>query len=285
MIVIKDFTSILSADRNTRASVLAAIREVYDGLWERNVGTDGGQTLRWTGRIVIVAAVTTAWDAAHAVVASMGDRFVLLRLRTGDGRQRAGRGAVRNTGGEVGMRQELADAVGGLVAHMDTNPHQLSDAEVEQVVKVADLVTLARSAVERDFRGDIEFAHDPEAPTRFAKQLVQLLRGAIAIGMTPTEAMRLVRRCACDSIPPLRRDILLDLVEHPNSRITDVRKRVCMPRTTVRRGLECLHMLRALVCEEAEEISRNNKEYTVVRYRLADGLDQETLLSVTGRTA
>jgi hypothetical protein len=59
-LVIKDFTSILSADRNTRASVLAAIREVYDGRWERNVGTDGGQTLTWTGRIVIVAAVTTA---------------------------------------------------------------------------------------------------------------------------------------------------------------------------------------------------------------------------------
>ena len=70
--------------------VLAAIREVYDGRWERNVGTDGGQTLTWTGRIVIVAAVTTAWDAAHAVVASMGDRFALLRLRTSAGRLEAG---------------------------------------------------------------------------------------------------------------------------------------------------------------------------------------------------
>ena len=108
-LVIKDFTSILSADRNTRASVLAAIREVYDGRWERNVGTDGGQTLTWTGRIVIVAAVTTAWDAAHAVVATMGDRFALLRLRTSAGRRQAGRGAIRNTGGEVAMRQELAD--------------------------------------------------------------------------------------------------------------------------------------------------------------------------------
>ena len=44
LLVIKDVTSILSADRNTRGSVLAAIREVYDGRWERNVGTDGGQT-------------------------------------------------------------------------------------------------------------------------------------------------------------------------------------------------------------------------------------------------
>lgn len=280
-LVIKDFTSILSAARETRGMVLAAIREVYDGKWERNVGTDGGQTLAWTGRIVIVAAVTTAWDAAHAVVATMGDRFALLRLRTGTGRREAGRGAIRNTGDEAAMRQELAAAVGALVEHMDSNVYQLSDDEIEQVVKAADLVTLARSAVERDYRGNIEFAHDPEAPTRFAKQLVQLLRGAIGIGMAPAEAMRLVRRCAADSIPPLRRDILLDLAEHPLSRATDVRKRISQPKTTVRRGLECLHMLGALVCEETEKTGSDGKEYTVSRYRLADGFDRDTLRSVT----
>src|SRR5262249_12884356 len=80
ILVIKDMTTILSSDRNTRGSVLAALREVYDGRYERNVGSDGGQTLTWTGRIAVVGAVTTAWDAAHAVVSVMGDRFVLLRI-------------------------------------------------------------------------------------------------------------------------------------------------------------------------------------------------------------
>src|SRR6476660_3848447 len=120
-LVVKDFTSILSAARETRGMVLAAIREVYDGRWERNVGTDGGQTLTWTGRIVVVAAVTTAWDAAHAVVATMGDRFAVLRLRN-TGRQEAGSGAIRNTGDETAMRKELAAAVGTVIAGMDPNP-------------------------------------------------------------------------------------------------------------------------------------------------------------------
>ncbi|MBR1290147.1 hypothetical protein [Bradyrhizobium ottawaense] len=283
-LVIKDFTSILSADRNLRGTVLAALREIYDGRWERNVGSDGGQTLTWTGRIVVVAAVTTAWDAAHAVVASMGDRFALLRLRTNaEGRKAAGTGAVNNTGGEIAMRKELAGAVGGLIAHMKTEPYELNEDEVEKIVKVADLVTVARSAVERDFRGDIEFAHDPEAPTRFAKQLVQLMRGAIAIGVEPVEAMRLVQRCACDSIPPLRRDILLDLAEHPGSRVSDIRKRISQPRNTVRRGCECLHMLRVLTCEETEEDDRNGKKQTVWCYGLADEFDRETLQSMTTR--
>ena len=106
ILVIKDVTSILSADRNTRAGVLAALREVYDGRWERNVGTDGGQTLTWTGRIAVVGAVTTAWDVAHSVVSVMGDRFVLLRSNSTVGRSKAGTQAIRNTGGEVAMRPD-----------------------------------------------------------------------------------------------------------------------------------------------------------------------------------
>jgi hypothetical protein len=41
-------------------------------------------------------------------------------------------------------------------------------------------------------------------------------------------------------------------------------------------------MLGALVCDETEDVDRNGKFYTIFRYRLADNLDKETLLSVTG---
>jgi hypothetical protein len=67
LLVIKDVTSILSANRDARAEVLAALREVYDGRWSRNVGTDGRRTLDWSGRIVCIGAVTTVWDRAHDV--------------------------------------------------------------------------------------------------------------------------------------------------------------------------------------------------------------------------
>jgi hypothetical protein len=278
VLVIKDVTSILSADRNVRGTVLAAMREIYDGRWERNVGTDGGQTLTWVGRIVIVGAVTTAWDAAHAVVATMGDRFVLLRPKsTKGGRKKAGQGAISNTGNEVTMRKELAEAVGGLIAHMNTVEHSLTDTEKAQLLNAADIVTMARSAVERDFRGDIVFAHDPEMPTRFAKQLVQMLRGAVAIGMTPADGMRLALRCARDSIPPMRREILLDLAQNPDSRTADVRKRISKPRNTVRRELECLHMLQLLRCDETQEKDSQGKEYTIWRYRLDEDFDVATL--------
>ncbi len=277
VIVIKDVTSILSADRNIRGTVLAAVREIYDGRWERNVGSDGGQTLTWTGRIVIIGAVTTAWDAAHAVVSTMGDRFVLIRPRTKEGRQGAGKGAIRHTGTEANMREELAAAVGGLIGSMNTEPHQLTDGEVNQILNAADIVTMARSAIERDFKGEVVFAHDPEMPTRFAKQLTQMLRGAVAIGMTAAQGMRLAMRCARDSIPPLRREILLDLASNPNSRTVDVRRRIDKPRNTVRIVLESLHMLGLLQCEEEDVTDSQGKKRAVWRYSLAEGFDADTL--------
>jgi hypothetical protein len=76
MLVIKDVTSILSMNRDTRNLILSALREIYDGRWSRNVGTDGGRNLEWSGRLVVIGACTTAWDAAHQVVSTMGDRFV-----------------------------------------------------------------------------------------------------------------------------------------------------------------------------------------------------------------
>ena len=51
LLVVKDVTSILAMNRDTRASLLAGLREIHDGRWERNVGTDGGKSLTWTGRL------------------------------------------------------------------------------------------------------------------------------------------------------------------------------------------------------------------------------------------
>jgi hypothetical protein len=284
LLVIKDVTSILSSDRNIRGAVLAAIREIYDGRWERNVGTDGGQTLTWVGRIVIVGAVTTAWDSAHAVVAAMGDRFVSLRIDSNLGRVQSGNRSISNTGTETTMREELAAVVGGLIAHASTEETKLSDSEVEQLVKAADIVTMARTAVERDYRGDVAYGHAPEMPTRFAKQLTQMVRGGVAIGMSREQAMKLAIRCARDSIPPLRLEILLDIAMNPGSAVAEVRKRITKPWHTTKRELDALHMLGILVCEEetVEPEEEGGKAKTKWLYSLALDFDRKTLLAMVG---
>ena len=119
-------------------------------------------------------------------------------------------------------------------------------------------------------------------PTRFAKQLGQLVRGAIAIGAPVDHAMRLAIRCARDSIPPLRCEILLDIAAHPNSEPHEVHRRIGRPRHTVRRELEALHMLRLLQCQETDEENDKGKVVrTIYEYSLADAFDRATLLAMT----
>lgn len=276
VLVIKDVTSILSMNTETRAQVLGALREVYDGRWSRNVGTDGGRTLEWTGRIAVVGAVTTAWDKAHSVIASMGDRFVLIRMDSTTGRTAAGRKAIGNTGSEVEMRTELAAAAAGVLAGMNPNPVTLTDAETEVLLAAADLVTLARTGVEYDYRGDVTDAHAPEMPTRFAKQLAQIVRGGVAIGMDRLAAMRLAIRAARDSVPPMRLAIIDDVAKYPNSSTADVRRRIDKPRATVDRQLQALHMLGVLECDEADGMHRG-KPVTLWYYRLAENIEPGAL--------
>jgi hypothetical protein len=281
LLVLKDVTSILAADRNVRTGVLAALREIYDGRWERNVGVDGGRTLTWTGRLTVVGACTTAWDSAHGVIAVMGDRFVLIRSDSMIGREEAGNQAIRNTGLEQTMRGELATVVGGLISHINTTErYDLEESEIRQLIKAANIVTHGRTGVERDYKGDILDAHSPEMPTRFAKQLTHLVRGGLALGMRRAAALRLALRCARDSFPPLRSQILLDLARNPDSRPTDVSKRIIKPYRTVRRELEALHTLGLLRCDEEQTTTNDGKTQTIWRYSLADGFDRDTLLAM-----
>jgi hypothetical protein len=279
LLVIKDFTTILAMDSKIRGTVLAALREIHDGRWERNVGFAGARTLTWAGRIVLVAACTTAWDEARKAVEAMGDRFVLVRADSTTGRMESARRAIENTGREDVMRAELAKAMGGLVASADMNVRQLTSDEKDTLTKLANIVTWARSGVERDYHGAVINAHAPEMPTRFSKQLAQVARGALSLGIPTASAMQLATRCARDSLEPLRRDLLLDVAANPNTNPDEVHRRIIRPLTTVKNNLIALHTLRLLVCDERDEL-RGNRVFSVPYYHLAPELDRAVLLSM-----
>lgn len=278
VLVIKDVTSILTMDRNARGEVLGAFREIHDGRWSRNVGTDGGRTLEWVGRLIVIGAVTTAWDRAHDVIASMGDRFVIVRMDSSVGRQAAGRQAIRNTGHEEQMRRELAGAVACVLANADPSapPTTLTPQETEVLLEAANIVTLVRTGVDYDHRGDVIDAHAPEMPTRFAKELAQVVRGGIALGMTRPDALRLAIRCARDSMPPLRLAILGDVAAHPYAATKEVRQRLGKPRATVDRQLQALLMLGVLTVQE-EPIQHRGADSIQWRYTVAADIDSRAI--------
>jgi hypothetical protein len=281
LLVIKDVTSILSMSRDRRNEVLGALREIHDGAWTRKVGVDGGRSFPWTGRIVLVGAVTTAWDTAHAAIAVMGDRFALVRVDSTKGRSESGRQALRNVGHEVQMRAELADVAGRVLAAVRPELATLTEQDMDELLDAADLVTYARTAVERDHRGEVVDAHAPEAPTRFAKALGQILRGGLAVGMTRDHALAVARRVARDSMPPLRLMLLADVMDHPDATTSEVTKRVQKPRTTVDRGLQELHLLGLLAVGGGDD--GDPIRGRAWRYTLTDRVNPDTLSSLVNQ--
>jgi hypothetical protein len=271
ILVLKDFTTILSMGNDARNQVLAALREIYDGRWTRNVGTDGGQTLEWAGRLVLIGAVTTAWDSAHTVVSEMGDRFLLVRLDSTTGRVASSRQALSNVGNEIEMRHQLAASVRAALMVNPVADLTLTENEELILIRAADLVTRARTAVIRDYQGNVIGAHAPEAPTRFVKQLAQVMRGALALDMSHERALQLALRTAKDSLPPMRLACLVDIEAHPHSLVSEVRKRLDKPRSSVDRELQALHQLGLFRLEEIELGHRTEWRYSMPdeEYRLA----------------
>jgi hypothetical protein len=245
VLLLKDFTSIIEMHRDARAEVLAALREVYEGRWDRSIGADGGRTLTWTGRLGLIAGCTTAIDSAHGVVSVMGTRFLYVRLHAGD--EEIAGAAFDHAGDECPMRTELRTAVKGLLDHPLGRPYDKSEIRAP-IIALASYVARARSPVDRDQRGEIRLVMDPEAPTRLVKMLAQLWRASGVIGLDQPNAWAMVRRVGMDSIPKLRRAVLDCLAGSLTTMTTtDVAEAVEHPQQTTRRTLEDLTAHRVVI--------------------------------------
>jgi hypothetical protein len=243
VIIAKDFTSVLNMSRDARATTLAALREVFDGSWTRHVGSDGGRTLTWQGKVGLVGVVTPTIDRSHAVMAAMGERFLFYRLPT-IGAEKLARVALRQSGAKGAlMREELAAATAALLAGSeDREPRDLSEAEEQELVALATLIARIRSSVERDgYSREIELIPDAEVPTRLVLTLAQLLAGLDVLGVERSAALDLVRSVAKASAPAVRVSLLELLVRSDGPLTTTVvGQALRYPTSTARRTLEDL---------------------------------------------
>jgi hypothetical protein len=123
-------------------------------------------------------------------------------------------------------------------------------------------------------------------PTRFVKELVQIFRGALSIGIARPNAFALTMRCARDSVPPLRLAVLRDLDKNDldDCRVADVAKRLEKPWMTIDRTLQALHVLQLLKCvnvdkkrKETGEEEDSDERKTVRHYSLASGVCLDAL--------
>jgi hypothetical protein len=248
ILVLKDFTTVLEMHREERQAILAQLREIYDGRFDKVWGT--GKELHWEGRLGFIAGVTPVIDSHHAALSVLDERFLMLRIEQPKRKQVAMK-ALQNADQERRMRDELVAAVRSFMVGLPTTPPSVPEGLRTRLADLADFVTRCRSGVVRDgYRCELEYAPEPEMPARLAKQLFELLRGvALVLGHQETteEDMDRIARVAFDCLPAVRRVVLWAIAtmtgvnEHLTT--TNVAQGVQYSTATVRRALEDLQAL------------------------------------------
>jgi hypothetical protein len=237
--ILKDFGSVLAMHTETRAEVLAAMREIFDGSWTRHVGSAGGLTLTWKGKLGLLFAATGVIDAHYAVIGSMGDRFLFSRLAPASGQAQFD-SALKHVGATTHqMRKELAEAVAQLFAGRKAVPQPITKAEARRIGDTICLVVRLRGAVARDVRSrDIEAIYGAEGTARIGLALERLLAGLDTLGMERERALKVVLSVALDSVPPLRRRAYECVDKYRDVETADVAIALGLPTNTARRILE-----------------------------------------------
>jgi hypothetical protein len=248
VLVLKDPTTVLEMYQEERQAILAQLREIYDGRFDKAWGT--GKELHWQGRLGFLAGVTPIIDSYHSVLSVLGERFVLFRMIQPD-REQSARKSLDNAKVEPTMRASLAGAVQSFLAGLPTTAPEVPQEAKDRLVNLANFVTRCRSGVVRDrYRRELEYIPEPEMPARFVKQLFELLRGvAVVLGHDEAtgEDMDRVARVALDSIPAVRRVVLRAVATMPTVddtlKTTAISQAVQYASATVRRALEDLQAL------------------------------------------
>jgi len=251
VLCLKDVTSLLSQPSDTRGEVFAALREVHDGRYARELGTG---RFAWAEKLGLLGGVTEQIDRHLADIGSMGERMVHYRMRIQDDAARLSMGAIaaRNAHHETDVRAELIAGVDAFLAGLawPDEVEALGHWDQDWLGKLADLATRLRTPVTRDWKERLVLVPETEATPRLIGMCFALWKGLEACGVPDDECRRVVAECALGSVQKIRRQIvdLLMSTEKPSWSCQELGYRLGVDHTTIRHFVEelaALHIVAA----------------------------------------
>lgn len=250
IMVFKDFTTMLTMQKDARAAIMGQLREIYDKSYTKRFGT--GEEIMWEGKLGLLAGVTTAIYTSKQSYAAMGERFILYSFIQPD-REDFTERSMDNADTDMDARRD----------HIRDLFHEYLDNEIEipkelpklpvglrrEIIQLANLTTIARSAIQRDWasaKKELEYVHALEMPGRFATQL-SLLGVALMVmngGELLEEDKHILYKISLDSIDQNRRLVLQSLTKYQTTTTANMATHLKYPTDTVRRWLEDLAALK-----------------------------------------
>lgn len=217
VIVVSDFTPILSLRYDSLNEVLNCLRLVYDGKYERSVGTDGARVLSWHGKVGFLTKCTGAIENHQIMMSELGQRFIQWRFEVTNGAHEARKALEVNN--EERKNHELAEVLCGfldkILPTVDKHNRHLEPYEIGWMELAARFICRNRSVVKfyRDRPTDIEFVPAPENTPRIAKALKSLYLGMCACGIEEHNAMDTLKTVLWSCIPSTRTKTLQCILE------------------------------------------------------------------------
>ena len=208
LLVIKDFTAMLSKPQRVRDETFGRLRAAYDGSLEGAFGS-GVKKVSREATFGILAAVTPIIDHYSTVHSLLGERFI--RVRTSYDRIKSTRGALKHLNKEIEMRLEISNSLQAMMTFYSTeakDPAPLKPETVELITSLADFTAIIRTGVSRNFRNEVTAKPEPEIGTRLGLQLSRLAQSLNILG---AYSYNHLRRVARDSVPKSKLDIIMQL--------------------------------------------------------------------------
>ncbi len=173
ILIIKDFTSILSMNKINRDEILGDLRDAYDGEYSKPFGN--AKWRKYTSRFGIIAGVTPVIEQFLTNSIVMGERFLRFPLPLDNsikGRKDLIRRAMGNVANETEMREALRDVAGTVLDHDYKTIPEIPDNINEKIVSLSHWICMIRGVVSRDtYTRQVTNSPHIEVGSRVAKQL------------------------------------------------------------------------------------------------------------------
>jgi hypothetical protein len=220
IIVMKDFTTVLSKKPDDLKVILSHLREICDGKLSKGFGTGDfedkkNRLFEWKGHVGFIGACTAVYDRHYGVIGQMGERWLLYRTKNKDN-MNTGIQALCGFGCENKMRAELKAAFTKFLVQFKKAkpiiPKQPPKDLAQKIVSLATFCGHGRCPVNRErYTKEITYLPDPEGTPRLSKQLYHLgiaLKTIHQEDHITDEIYSIIKKIGADIIPKIRWKIL-----------------------------------------------------------------------------
>lgn len=269
VLIIKDFTTILTLPVTEREEIFGILRDVYDGECSKPFGN--GIFRKYKSKFGIIAAVTPIIEMFTEEHAALGERFLRWRNYVPSSlsaRRVYIQKAIDNVGKEVEMRADLVE-----VAHRVLNADYSHDIPTineglqGKIISLAQLVAILRGTVWRE-KYSKEITHKPfiELGTRLSKQLYKVMLG---VGMfrqckdAGDHEYKIALNVARSSVPHRLMEAFKHVYANAQEGVTahETSTQTGLPLSTTQMIMENLVMLGAI--EKVVDIGQRAIKYTI----------------------